>query len=440
MAEVKQTGLETQSREQWVTRSGFMLAAVGSAVGLGNIWGFSHALGTSGGAAFLLVYLIAIVIIGYPVMMAEFTIGRKAQSDAVGTFEKLAPKTPWFITGLLGVGAAFLIMAFYPVLGGMVAQFFVVFLAGGTAVPEASGPWVGVAWHLIFMIMTVAVVILGVKRGIEKANKFLMPLLAVMLFALAAYGLTLGGARDGLAFMFTPTWASLGDTSMWLTAIGQAFFSLSLGMGALITYSSYLKQQERLPGTAAGVVGMDTGIAILAGIMIFPAVFAFGHDPAGGGTLVFGTLPAVFGEMGAYGGLFGAAFFFLLGIAALSSAVSLLEVPVAYFMRRFNMVRQKATLVVATIMTIIGLPITFGVWYDTDFVYGIAATFLLPLGGLFICLFVGWGWNKNEALSSSDFGDSTLGIIWLWILRIVAPALIAILFVYKVIDVVKNGF
>ncbi|MCD8509692.1 MAG: sodium-dependent transporter [Bacillus sp. (in: Bacteria)] len=442
MLQQKDSGSGLSNREQWVSRNGFILAAVGSAVGLGNIWGFSFALGTQGGAAFLLIYLICIVFVGYPLMMAEFTIGRKAQSDTVGSFQKLAPGKPWFFAGIFGVIASFLIMAFYPVIGAWVLKYIQVYLFGGIGA-TASGDFFGAfttsnevfIWHLLFMGFTLGIVILGVKSGIEKANKILLPALAIMILGLAVFALTQNGASEGLAFMFSPTWASFTNSGVWLAAMGQAFFSLSLGMGALITYASYLKKEDQLPKAAGTVVTLDTLIAVMAGVMIFPAVFAFGLDPAGGGGLVFVTMPNVFESMTG-GIIFGLVFYVLLAFAAISSAVSLLEVPVAYFMNKFQITRKLSTLIVGGIMFVTGLPIAFNLfgWYNVDNVYGLAASFFLPLGGLIISLFVGWGWSKNEVLKDSDFGQSTIGQVWIFLLKFVIPVLITVLFIQKAME------
>lgn len=436
-----------QEREQWATRNGFLLAAVGSAVGLGNIWGFSFTLGKFGGAAFLLIYFLCIVLFGYPIMMAEFTIGRKAQSDSIGAFKKLAPGKPWYFAGVFGIIAAFLIMTFYPVIGGWVLKYIQLYTFGGftegTEYGSVFEAFIGsneaLAWHFIFMVLTIGIVIGGVKNGIEKANRILMPALVLMILLLAIYSLTLKGASQGLAFMFTPTWESFLDSDVWLAALGQAFFSLSLGMGALITYASYLRKDNKLPTTAAGVVTFDTLIAVFAGVMIFPAVFAFGLDPSEGGGLVFVTMPNVFEAM-KFGIGFGLVFYLLLFFAAISSAVSLLEVPVAFGMRRFNLSRKQSALIIGAVMFLSGLPITLNVasWYNVDNVYGLAASFFLPLGGLIISLFVGWGWNKTEALRESDFGQSLIGTVWIWILRVAAPILIFILFVQKALEFVKT--
>ncbi|WP_078552589.1 sodium-dependent transporter [Bacillus alkalicellulosilyticus] len=443
----------TEPREQWASRLGFILAAMGSAVGLGNIWRFSYVTGENGGAAFLIIYLLCILLIGIPIIMAEFTIGRKAQSDTVGAFTKLAPGTPWVLAGILGVASAFIILSFYGVVAGWTMRYFLGYLTGQLwSAPEGgyadffvgfiSSPVQPILWQFIFMALTIGIVFVGVKNGIEKTNKILMPLLAIILIILAGYSLTLGGAAEGLAFLFTPDWSAFAEPGVYLAALGQAFFSLSLGMGALITYGSYLSSKEKLPGAAGSVAVLDTLFAIIAGIMIFPAVFAFGIDPASGAGLAFITLPDIFAQMG-LGGFFGLLFFFLLAAAALSSAVSLLEVAVAYFIRKFDWTRKKASIIVGFIIFLVGVPSSLGIGplSNITIVGGrdildsmdfIASNIFLPLGGLIIALFVGWGWKKTEVLEASDFGSSGLGQVWLFILRFVAPIAILIIFISSI--------
>ncbi len=438
-------------REQWGSRIGFILACLGSAVGLGNVWRFSTTAGENGGGAFLLVYLFIILFIGIPVVMAEFTIGRKSQSDAVGAFEKLAPGKPWIIAGFMGVASAFIILSFYGVVAGWVMKYFFGYLTGALVnVPDNdfTGYFVSfigetfepVIWQFIFMALTIGIVYVGVKKGIEASNKILMPLLGILLIVLAIYSLTLGGAKEGLTFLFSPDWSKLADPHLYIAALGQAFFSLSLGMGALITYGSYLNKESKLPTAALSVGFLDTFIAIVAGLLIFPAVFAFGLDPAGGAGLVFMTLPNVFNQM-ALGGIVGGAFFFLLFAAALSSAVSLLEVAVAYFMRKFNWARQKAVLIIGTIIFILGVPSSLAQGavpiniLGRDFLTAmdeLSGNILLPLGGLIIALFMGWGWNKAEALKESDLGHTAIGHIWIWSIRLLAPIAILVIFLNKI--------
>lgn len=440
------------NREQWGSRLGFILAAMGSAVGLGNIWRFSYVTGENGGAAFLLVYLLCIIAIGIPIIMAEFTIGRKAQSDAVGSFEKLAPGKPWMVAGLLGVASAFIILSFYGVIAGWTLKYFFSYLTGGFNVQNSeeygdvfggfiTSPVEPLLWQFAFMALTIGIVYVGVKKGIETTNKILMPLLAILVIILAGYSLSLGGASEALTFLFSPDWNKLLDPNVYLAALGQAFFSLSLGMGALITYGSYLSNKEKLPGAAVGVAALDTSFAIIAGLMIFPAVFAFGIEPGSGPGLVFITLPGIFDNI-AFGTLFGLAFFFLLAAAALSSAVSLLEVAVAYFIRKFSWSRQKASLLIGGIIFLLGIPSSLGIgplshitFFGKDILDSmdfIASNVFLPIGGLIIALFVGWGWKKSDALTDSDFGDTALGQAWIFSLRYLAPIAILLIFLVSV--------
>ncbi|WP_026689679.1 sodium-dependent transporter [Alteribacter aurantiacus] len=450
---MSQRDLGQNGREQWATKIGFMLAAMGSAVGLGNIWRFSYVAGENGGAAFLLIYIAMILLIGIPIMLAEFSIGRRAQSDAVGSFETLAPKKPWVVAGFLGVASAFIILSFYGVIAGWTMKYFTGYLTGGLWSEPGEGyvdyfvnfitsPLQPLLWQFIFMALTVGIVFVGVKKGIEKANVILMPTLAILLIILAGYSLTLGGASEGLAFLFSPDWSVLAEPGIYLAALGQAFFSLSLGMGALITYGSYLSKKEQLPGATAGIATMDTLFAVIAGIMIFPAVFAFGGEPSDGVGLVFFTLPNIFESMPG-GVIVGLAFFFLLAAAALSSAISLLEVAVAYFIRKFGWTRKKTALIIGGLIFLLGVPSSLGqgLLSDISIIGGrdildsldfIASNIFLPLGGLMIALFAGWGWKKAEVLEASNFGSSTLGAIWLFLLKFVAPVAILLVFLASI--------
>lgn len=444
--------MQERPREQWGSRLGFMLAALGSAVGLGNIWRFSYVAGESGGAAFILIYLLCIAAIGLPILMAEFTIGRKAQQDVVGAFQKISPGKPWVLAGYLGVASAFIILSFYGVVAGWSIFYFVQYIIGGPDISGAgssedffgsftSGVFAPLLWQFIFMLITVGIVFVGVKRGIEASNKILMPLLAILVIILAGYSMTLNGAGEALSFLFTPDWSALTDPSVYLAALSQAFFSLSLGMGALITYGSYLSQKEKLPGAAVGVATMDSLFAIVAGLMIFPAVFTFGIAPNSGPGLVFIALPDIFADM-SFGIIYGLLFFFLLSAAAISSGVSLLEVAVAYFMRKFNWSRQMTSVFIGVIIFLIGIPssLGFGVLAEVtiigdrgvlDSMDFLASYIFLPLGGMIIALFIGWGWKKADALEASNFGDTVLGNIWLWIVRVFAPFAIFMVFLYS---------
>ncbi|GEN47025.1 sodium-dependent transporter [Alkalibacillus haloalkaliphilus] len=431
-----------QGREQWATKLGFILAAVGSAVGLGNIWRFSYVLGEGGGFAFLIAYIICIFLIGLPVLLAEITVGRKGQSDAIGSFEKIAPGKWWKIGGVLGVLSGSLILSFYGVIAGWVFYYVFSYLSGSAGgVAEGGygdyfGGFIGgtvgpVFWQVLFMAIVVGVVYFGVKKGIELANRMFMPLLALLVVILAIYGLTMDGAGEAMNFMFSPDFGQLGNMEVWGMAIGQAFFTLSLGMGAMITYASYLPKETKLPSAAGTVVTLDTLFAIFAGLMIFPIVFTFGLDPAAGPELIFITLPEAFGQWGTGGTIFGIFFFFLVGIAALSSAISLLEVGVSWAMRRLDWSRKKAALTAGAIITAFGIPSAlsqggplsqpiFGYSF-LDLIDTITDQYTLALGGMITALFVGWGWNKIEVLRETGLQDTTIGAIWIWFLRIVAP-------------------
>src|SRR6056297_2116882 len=424
--------MSTPPREQWSSRLGFTLAAVGSAVGLGNVWRFPYVVGEHGGAAFLVLYVLILIVMGLPVMLAELAIGRRAQSDAVGAFGVLAPGRPWVIAGYLSVAAGVVILSYYAVIGGWVGRYLVGYLSGEmTSVPPAdfgatfegfiSSTFAPLAWAFGFLAITTGIVVSGVRHGIERANRVLMPLLFLLLVAMAIYGLTLPGAGDGLRFLLAPDW--------------QAFFSLSLGMGALLTYGSYLPRSAPLPGQAARIVALDFAVALVAGLVIFPAVFSFAIDPATGPTLVFVVLPGIFEAMPG-GTLIGLAFFTLLAAAALSSGVSLLEVVVAYAMRRLRWSRRKAALLLgAAIFALSTLPsLGYGPLAGVRLLGGsildgldlAASQVVLPLGGLIFALFVGWAWGRGVALEEVGFERAWLGRAWLFMLRWVTPALIVV--------------
>ncbi|WP_349409349.1 sodium-dependent transporter [Pseudalkalibacillus sp. SCS-8] len=439
-------GLEQQSREQWKTRSGFMLAAMGSAIGLGNIWKFPYITGENGGAAFIIVYLICIALIGIPIMLAEFAVGRNTQKDAVGSFRELTPGKPWFITGIFGVAAAFFILSFYGVVAGWALSYTTKAMSGDLlAVPadQMADHFVGfistalspILWQLLFMAIVIIVVVKGIKQGIEKWNKILMPTLGVLLLILVIRSVTLPGAGEGISFLFSPDFSSL-TASAILVALGHAFFSLSLGMGTMITYGSYVPKDVKLPTAAVGISLADTGFALLAGLAIFPAVFAFGMNPGDGPGLIFITLPAVF-EMMPFGQFFSVLFFLLISMAALTSAISILEVPVAYFMRKFEWSRKKATWILGIIITLFGIPssLSLGAWSGFtigglgffDAVDYLASNILLPLGGLLTALFVGWALGKKKSLEIGGLSEASIwGKLWILGLRFVAPVLIII--------------
>jgi len=436
-------------REQWASRAGFVLATLGCAVGLGNIWRFAYVAGENGGAAFLLAYVVCVVAIGLPAMLAEFVLGSRARLDVVGAFSSSRAPRAWRVAGIGAVLGAFLILSYYSVVAGWAYKYFAGYATGdlrGLPRGEAAArftaflrePAEPMAWHFVFMATTVTVVALGVARGIERASRILMPLLGAIVLLLAGYALSLPGAARGLAFLFAPDWSALTRPGLYLAALGQAFFSLGVGMGVLVTYASYVREGERLPRAAGMIAAGDTLFAVAAGIAIFPAVFAFGVDPAQGPALAFVMLPQVFALMPG-GGWFATAFFFLLSAAALTSAVSLLEVIVAFGMRRLSLSRLKASLLAGLAAFVAGVPAALGsgALRDLEFlgrdILGVmdyvTGNVLLPLGGIAIVVFVGWSIPRASAIEHSGLPPGMLARLWLFDIRILAPAAIGVMFV-----------
>ena len=444
--------LEQKKRDSFGSKFGVIAAAAGSAVGLGNIWRFPYVAGENGGGAFLLIYLIFIVAIGIPVMLSEFVIGRKAQANPFGAFKKLSPGKPWYLVGLMGVVAAFVILAFYSTISGWTLEYIYKSATNafsGKSTSELNsmfeafkqGGFRPVMWQVIFMALTAAIVLGGVKGGIEKYAKILMPLLIVLILVLCVRSITLPGAAEGLEFLFKPDFSKL-DAEVILQALGQAAFSLSIGMGTLITYGSYIRKNNNLTTTAIQVSAADTMIAIFAGVMIFPAVFAFGIKPNEGPDLVFKVLPNIFQQMqGGY--IFGLTFFILLTIAALTSSISVLEVVVAYFSEEYKISRRRATIIATILITLIGVVCTLSLGPLKDFqilnetifeaLEYLAANLLLPLGALLIVVFLGWQLGKNkikEELSNEGALKVRLLMVFLFIIKFIAPIAIALVFLY----------
>lgn len=432
--------------EQWTSRGGFLLAAIGSAAGLGNIWRFSYVAGENGGASFLIIYLLCILLIGLPIVIAEISMGRNAQCDAVLAFRLANPRYPWHLTGGLAVAGCFFILGFYSVIAGWSLKYFFGALSGSLWDTDDYGdyfsefisqPVESISWQLMMMTLTVGVVAGGIRKGIEAANRYLMPVLGIIVVVLAAYSLTLDGATKGLAFLFAPDWEAFTRPAVYIAAVGQAFFSLGIGMAIFLTYGAYLGHGHSIPGAAATIVAGDTLLALFAGLAIFPAVFSFGLNPAQGPELAFITLPGLFTLMPG-GELIAILFFGLLVGAALTSMFSILEVPVAYFMRRFNLSRRTVTVSLGATIYAVGLPASLGysIFKSINLgnrtileIYDYAiSNFLLPVGGIAMALFVGWGWGKSSALRASDFNNSVLGKFWLFCLRFIAPIFIGLAF------------
>ncbi len=428
------------SRGKWTSSIGFILAAAGSAIGIGNIWRFPYMTGKYGGAVFLLVYLAAVILLGMPVLIAEIAMGRATGKNPVGAFGELRPKTPWKLVGYLGVLAGVMILSYYSLISGWTLGYFFKTLAGGlkgattSATPVIFEVFVGNFWLQAFLLaafifITGYIVSKGIAGGIEKACKILMPVLVVIMLVLLARALTLPGAGKGLEFYLKPDFSKL-SPRMIIDAMGQAFFSLSLGMGAMITYGSYMKKDESIPAGAAWVAVLDTVTAVMAGFIIFPALAAYGMSPAGGHPLVFHILPVIFDQM-PLGSIFGMLFFLLLGVAALASTISLLEVVVAYCIDELKWSRGMSVLAAGTLSLLIGIPsiLSFGgvkffqklplinisFFEMMDFVWG---TLALSVGALFISIFVGYVWKSTAALKEIGQGTKKFRFARLWTISV----------------------
>lgn len=442
------------NREKFSSSFGLLAAAVGSAIGLGNIWRFPTITGQNGGAAFLIIYLGIVAIIGLPIMISEFVIGREGKKDAIGSFKTLAPKGPWFASGVLGVLAAFFILSFYSVVAGWTLEYIVKAATNSFAgqsgeqitnmfVNFIENPIKPIIWQVVFMSVTAAVVSTGVQKGIEKLAKILVPLLLVIIIFLDIQALTLPGGKAGFEFLFKPDWSQL-NWNVALAALGHAFFSLSLGMGIMITYGSYIDSKENLGKMALGISLGDTIIALLAGIAIFPAVFSFGIEPSSGAGLVFMSLPNVFPQMtGGY--IFGVLFFFLLALAALTSTISLLEVVVAYLVDSHNLPRKKATLLSLVSITLVGMvaSLSNGVLKDKkiggdnifDFIDHTTSNYFLTFAALISVIFLGWFLDK-EVVKRQLTSDGTVKAgymnLFFFIVKFIAPIAIILVFLFQI--------
>ncbi|MDR3372545.1 MAG: sodium-dependent transporter [Ancalomicrobiaceae bacterium] len=439
------------SRDGFTTTFGALLATLGSAVGLGNIWKFPSLTGSNGGAGFLAVYLAATILVGLPVMIAETMIGRAARADAVSSFDRLAPKGQWGwkVIGWMGFAAALLIMAFYSEVAGWVYAYIFKSMTGEIATVDpkvaagvfgrlVSDPTSSLLWQWVVLGITGGIIALGVSKGIEAVARRLMPLLFVLLLVLCVRSLSLSGAWQGLAFLFNPDFAKI-TPEVVLIALGLAFFKLSLGMGTMLTYGSYFRDDQNIPATAARVMLADLSVSLLAGIAIFPAVFAFGFEPAAGPSLVFMTIPAVFTSMPG-GIIFMTIFFVLTAIASVGAILSLLEVPVAILSQRYGMNRKLAALTTIAIIAAMGCPaaLSQGVLANAklfglnpfDLFDFLSSNVLLPFGGILICVFVGWviglaGPERRMSVEGSLANRIAIRSAF-FLIRFVAPVAIAI--------------
>lgn len=444
------------NRANFGSKLGVILASAGSAVGLGNIWRFPFETGNHGGAAFILIYLGCVLFFGIPIMVAEFSIGRHSRANTAGAYQKLAPGTHWRWVGRMGVLAGFLILGYYSVVAGWTLEYIV--QAGTNAFAGQSAndfiasfngfiahPWRPALWMAVFMLMTHFIIVKGVEKGIEKSAKIMMPMLFLLLIVLAVCSVSLPGARAGIEFLLKPDFSKV-DGNVLLGAMGQAFFSLSLGMGCLCTYASYFRNDTNLPKTALNVGWIDTIVAILAGFIIFPAAFSVGIQPDAGPSLLFITLPNVFQQ--AFGNLpwlaviLSIMFYVLLALAALTSTISLHEVVTAYLHEEFNLTRGRAAKLVTAGCTFLGVlcSLSLGVGKELT-VFGLTlfdlfdfltAKIMLPLGGFFIAIFTGWYLDKRivwEEVSNNGTLPKVVYRIWLFLLKYIAPIGIGFIFI-----------
>lgn len=458
----------------WSSRTGFILAAVGAAVGLGNIWRFPTLAGENGGGAFVLVYVLCVALIGMPMVLTEILLGRagKGRPDAAGSVADVARQSgvsrAWGVFGGLQVVAAFLILSFYSVVAGWVLHF--VLLSGGDFLGAlfAGKPFAGafagqsqadvtglmgalfaspgrmIALDAVFMAMTLAIVAVGVHDGIEKASGWLMPGFFILLVLITVYGAFTGGLDEAAAFLFTPDFAKL-TPGVLNEALGQAFFSLSLGSAAMITYGSFVSRDVRLAPTAGMIAAADTGVAILAGLMIFPIVFSAGLDPAAGPTLIFQSLPVAFQSMPG-GALIALAFFVLTLFAALTSSISLLEGPVEWVVSRFRLRRKLASSLVALAAFVVGIAcvLGYGVWSDVrllgfwgifaqsdilDTIDGLTGKVMLPLSGLGLAVFVGWRADRRLVESESGLSGAAF-LLWRALVAWLAPVAVGLILIF----------
>lgn len=440
---------------EWSSHIIFILAAAGSAIGLGNIWKFPYMTGMNGGGAFVLVYLLCVLVIGVPVMMAEVMLGRRGRQNPVNTMLTLAEDEGrgrhWQLVGWMGVAAAFLILSFYSVIAGWTMAYAVRSAAGvfsgmdKEAASAVFGAFVGnaeqtLAWHTIFMVMTGVVVSRGVQSGLEQAVRFMMPALFLMLLMLVGYAMSTGHFAEGLQFLFRPDFENL-TAERVLMAMGQAFFSLSLGMGAIMIYGSYLSHTASIPRTVASIAFFDTAVAILAGVAIFPIVFANGLEPAAGPGLVFETLPIAFGQMPG-GAFFGTVFFVLLVFAAWTSSISLMEPAVTWLVENHGLSRVKAVTWVGIIIWAIGIGtvLSFGSWSGKT-IFGktffelidfLTSNIMLPLGGFLMVVFAAWFMSEKACREELALGDGFAYRAWRLLTRYVTPVAVMLVFLNAV--------
>ena len=442
-------------RSQFATKTGIIAATVGSAVGLGNIWRFPYEAGVHGGGAFLIIYIVCVFVVGLPVMLSEFTIGRSTHQNGVGAFRTLAPRSPFRYAAHMGILASLMIMSFYAVVAGWILEYLYqsivdLFVNSG---PEQysqefanfiSNPWRTVMWTIILLAINFLVIIRGIEKGIERWSKMLMPILFVMLIAFCVNSLMMPKASEGLEFLFKPKFYEL-SSSVVIGAMGQAFFSLSVGVACMLTYASYFSESTNLTRSAAITCALDTVMALISGMIIFPAVFTYGMQPEAGPKLVFETFPAIFAQMPG-GNWWAIAFYALLFFASLTSTISMGEISISYFIEEFKMGRTRATTLFTIIAMVGGIlcALSFGVLSDFT-IFGktifnlfdyVSSNILLPCGGIMMSLFMGWQLDKRilwDQLTNRGKLPGTLVPLLRFCMRFIAPISILIIFIYGLI-------
>ncbi|MDB2613955.1 sodium-dependent transporter [Chlamydiales bacterium] len=404
-------------RESWGSRLGFILAVTGSAIGLANIWRFPYLAGENGGAAFVFIYLISLFLIGFPVLMAEIVIGRAAHRDPAGAFKKLSGKKGWGYIGLMTIFTGFLVSSFYSAIAGWIVGYLIESIKGNltnfaTTAESAlyfdqmiSSPLFTVGSHFLFLGTCVSILFFGVRGGIERGNKIFMPLLFAILILMLGYGLTLPNAGEALTFLWKPDFSALTPTAI-LAAVGQSFFTLSLGQGTMVTYGSYLKKSENLIFSCLPIILMDTLISLIAATVVFTIVFSVGMSPGSGPALVFHTLPVVFSQI-PFGAIIAPLFFLLITLAAVTSEISALEPAIAYLIDEWKIPRNKAVSIVGITVFLVGIPSALSGFF-LDSLVSLVSNLLIPLGGLAAVVFAGWFWGTRESIKELKTGAREL--------------------------------
>tara|TARA_B100001287_G_scaffold117527_1_gene98888 strand:+ start:1098 stop:2447 length:1350 start_codon:yes stop_codon:yes gene_type:complete len=439
---------QLKSHGAWIGKWTFILAATGSAVGLGNIWGFPYKAGTNGGGAFVLIYLGCILIIGLPIMISEIIIGRKAGNSPINAMKNVALESQkssiWQVVGWSGIFAGILILSFYSVIAGICLNYIFISATSSGAISSLdqfssviSSPANLIMWHTIFMVMTALIISAGIKDGIGRMVKILMPMLGFLMIFMVIYSMINGDFNRALSFLFAPDFSNVTSDTL-LQAMGQAFFSLSLGMGSIMAYGAYMPKDQKVVGSSFTVASLDTLIAMLAGLAIFPIIFAFNLEPNSGPGLVFVSMLSAFNQM-QFGQFIGPLFFILLSVAALSSSISLLEPGVAYLSEEGILSRKRSAEIISFFIWVLGIgsALSFNTWSDVDIISGknfldsmdfIANQILLPLGGMLIAIFVGW--FMKESLIKDEIGNTNtlLYLLWRFFVKFVAPLCVGYIF------------